>query len=91
MNTKANTMTNDASNMAMIKFYFMAAINWIVAVIPWALALDWVSKVVGLAFSVCLFIYTRKRYLKDMKLKHLDEEIKRETLRGLQLKNQTQE
>ena len=60
-----------------IEFYVVAVTNYIIAAIPWALALDWVTKVVTLCIALLGFWYMRKRHLQDMKNKKLEEETLR--------------
>ena len=66
-----------------IEFYAAALFNYLVAAIPWALALDWITKVITMAIALAGFIYMRHRHLQDMKNKKLDEEIKRVKLENL--------
>jgi len=66
-----------------LEFYIIAFINYAIAAIPWALALDWITKIVTLSIALFGFWYMRRRHLQDMKNKKLEEEtlqLKKENL-----------
>lgn len=66
-----------------IKFYTSAVISYITVAIPWAFALDWLSKCVSTIIAIALFLYARNKYRQDMKNKKLDELIKTKMLENL--------
>lgn len=67
-----------------LEFYLVALFNYLVAAIPWAYALDWVTKVVTLLIAGLGFWYMRKRHFQDMKNKMLEEQVSRTKLENLQ-------
>ncbi len=66
-----------------LEFYAVATFNYLVAAIPWALALDWVTKITTLLIALAGFIFMYYRHRQDMRNKKLDEEIKRVKLENL--------
>lgn len=67
-----------------VEFYLMFFFNYVMALIPWALALDWITKIVTALAAIFGLWYMRKRFIQDMKNKKLDEDIKRTQLENLQ-------
>ena|ERR1044071_574757 len=66
-----------------VQFYLAAILNYLIAAIPWAFALDWITKLVTLAIACFGFWYMRHRHLQDMRNKKLEEEtliLKKENL-----------
>lgn len=67
-----------------LKFYFIALLNWIVGMIPWAASLDWISRIMSIVIAVLVFILTRRKYHQDMKLAKLEEYKKTLEIENLQ-------
>lgn len=66
-----------------VEFYVVACFNYIIAAVPWALALDWITKAVTLVIAMAGFIFMFFRHRQYMKNKKLEEQINRVKLENL--------
>ncbi len=69
-----------------LRLYILGVADALVAAITAFATLDLISRVVGLIISITLFIYARYKFLQDMRLKKLDEQIKMKELERMNQK-----